>query len=251
MAEIIILGASNALPTLQAENSHFAVSVGERILLVDCGPNPLLTMERVGLEVHRLSDIILTHIHPDHMGGLPLFLMNLWLLGRTAPLTIHGLDYTLDRAERILDAFEWQTWPDFFPTRFHRLPEEEMTVLMDEDDLRVFASPVQHFLPNIGLRFEFLRENKTLAYSCDTEPCTAVIHLAHQADLLLHEATGPFRGHTSAAQAGEIASEAGARALYLIHYPTGRFSREDPSLQARQTFPGPVFLARDGMRITL
>lgn len=249
MPELIVLGASNAVPTLDAENTHLAARVGGRIVLVDCGSNPLVRLERAGLDFNAVSDLILTHFHPDHVAGLPLFLMDMWLLGRKAPLRIHGLAYTIERAEAMMALFGWQEWPNFFPTSFHRIPAEEMTPLLDFPELRMYASPVRHFLPNIALRFEFPGKKKSLAYSCDTEPCPAVIRLAQGVDILFHEASGPFKGHTPAAQAGEVAREAGAKALYLIHYPTGKFASGDPAAEARQAFSGPVILARDMMRV--
>ncbi len=249
MDELIILGASNAIPTQEGENTHIAIRAGERVVLVDCGSNPLLRLERAGLYFEAISDLILTHFHPDHVGGLPLFLMDMWLLGRETPLIIHGLPYTLDRAEQMMELFGWQEWPGFFPVSFHRILADEMTLVLDFPELRIYASPVQHFLPNIGLRVEFKRENKSVAYSCDTEPCSAVIHLSQGADALLHESSGPFKGHSSAAQAGEVARKAGAKTLYLIHYPTGKFATGDPAADARKNFPGPVLLARDMMRL--
>jgi ribonuclease Z len=68
-------------------------------------------------------------------------------------------------------------------------------------------------------------------------------------ELLLHEASGPYQGHSTAAQAGEVAARAGAGSLYLIHYPTGKFASGNPVAEARQTFSGPVTLARDLMRV--
>jgi len=249
MAELIVLGVSNAVPTLEGENTHIAIRAGERIVLVDCGSNPLLRLEHAGLDINAVSDLVLTHFHPDHVGGLPLFLMDMWLLGRKTPLVIHGLQYTLDRAEQMMELFGWQEWPGFFPVNFHRIPAQEMTILLDFPELRIYASPVRHFLPNIGLRIEFKEGNKTAAYSCDTEPCPAVVRLAQGVDVLLHESSGPFKGHTSAAQAGEVARKAGAKTLYLVHYPTGKFASGDPAAESRKNFPGPVLLARDMMRL--
>ncbi len=249
MTELIVLGASNAVPTLEGENTHIAIRAGERVVLVDCGSNPLLRLEQAGLDFEAISDLILTHFHPDHVGGLPLFLMDMWLLGRKTPLVIHGLDYTLDRAEKMMGLFGWEDWPNFFPVSFHRIPSRQMTLLLDFPELRIYASPVQHLLPNIGLRIELKRENKSVAYSCDTEPCQAVIDLAQEVDALFHESSGPFKGHTSAAQAGEVARKAGAKKLYLIHYPTGKFASGEPADEARKAFAGPVILARDLMRV--
>jgi ribonuclease BN (tRNA processing enzyme) len=46
-----------------------------------------------------------------------------------------------------------------------------------------------------------------------------------------------------------VAKKADAKALYLVHYPTGRFFSGDPAAEARKTFPGPVVLALDMMRV--
>ncbi len=249
MAELIILGASNAIPTAEGENTHLVFRAGNRTVLVDVAASPLLRLEQAGIDQHAITDLVLTHFHPDHVGGLPLFLMDLWLLGRKTPLVVHGLDYTLDRVRKMMELFGWAEWPSFFQVVFNRLPAADMTVLLETPELRIFASPVKHFVPNIGLRVEFCAEQKTLAYSCDTEVCPAVAQLAQGVDVLIHEASGPFKGHSSATQAGEVAAQAGAKALYLIHYPTGKFASGDPVLEAQQNFSGPVILARDLMRI--
>jgi ribonuclease Z len=126
-----------------------------------------------------------------------------------------------------------------------------MSLVLDCADFRVFASPVRHLIPTIGLRFEYHKSGKVLAYSSDTEPCAQVVRLAEGADVLIHEAAGEQIGHSSAAQAGGIAAQAEAAALFLIHYPTGRFAEGDPAQQARQKFQGEVSLATDFMTLDL
>ncbi len=251
MAEIIILGSSNAIPTSGSENTHFVIQCSGHTILVDCVSTPAVRLEQAGIELGTITDIVLTHFHPDHVGGLPLLLMNMWLLGRQQPLNIYGLSYTLDRVEALMGLYGWEDWPNFFPVKFHRVPAQTCAAVLVTPEFEILASPVKHFLPNLALRFHFKLEQKTLAYSCDTEPCPEVIQLARQADLLLHEASGPFTGHSSAAQAGEVARKAGARALGLIHYPTGRFFTGDPVAEARQHFSGQVFLAHDLDRFQL
>ena len=122
-----------------------------------------------------------------------------------------------------------------------------MSLAIGSPNLRIYTSPVKHLLPTIGLRVEFLSEEKTLAYSCDTEPCPQVVGLAHQVDVLIHEATGNSVGHSSAAQAGHIAREAKALSLYLIYYKT---SEQAAKLdEARKVYSGKLFLATDGLVI--
>jgi len=124
-----------------------------------------------------------------------------------------------------------------------------MTLALDADEFRVFTSPVQHLVPTIGLRIEFLQANKVLAYSCDTEPCPQVVELASEADVLIHEAAGTSSGHSSAAQAAGVAREANAKSLYLIHYPTGDTNYRSLLEEATQVYSGPVKLAEDFMTL--
>jgi ribonuclease Z len=249
MAELIILGSSNAIPTLGSENTHFAIVAGAHTVLVDCVSSPVVRLEQAGIDLQSITDVILTHFHPDHVGGFPLLLMDMWLLGRKQPLNVYGLHYTLDRTATMMGLYGWSKWPNFFTVNFCRIPADEMATVLQTPELDIFCSPVNHFLPNIGLRVEFKAGKKVFAYSCDTEPCPAVVQLAQAADLLLHEASGPFKGHSSAAQAGEVAAEAGAKSLSLIHYPTGRFTSGDLVAEARQHFSGEISLARDLQRV--
>lgn len=248
MSKVIILGSSNAAPTKEAENTHMLVLGKERTLLIDCVSNPIVRLEQAGVDFNNLTDIILTHFHPDHVSGVPLLLMDMWLLGRQTSLNIYGLHYTLDRVETLMNLYNWSEWPHFFPVVFYRLPSDEMAPVLSCDDFIVHASPVRHMIPNIGLRIKFANQ-KVLAYSCDTEPCDEVIRLSANADVLIHEATGESPGHSSAKQAGEIGSKAEAKKMYLIHYPTGRFERGDLVAEAKSAFDGPIELAKDFMTI--
>jgi ribonuclease Z len=252
MSRVIILGSSNAIPTPNSENTHLVVVGRERMVLVDTIGHSILRLEQAGLDFNNLTDIIVTHFHPDHVSGLPLLLMDMWLMGRHKPLNVYGLHYTMDRVENLMSSFSWAEWPNFFPVAFHRLPASEMTAVLDCQDFRVYASSVRHLIPTIGLRVEFSLANKVMAYSCDTEPCEEVVRLASGADVLIHEATGATRGHSSAAQAGEIAALAEVGQLYLIHYATGKFAdgaAEDLIQEARTRFQGEVALAKDFMTL--
>lgn len=251
MRRLIILGSSNAIPSEEQENTHMVLVGEQRTVLIDCVGTPVVRLQQAGVDPLQITDLILTHFHPDHVSGVPLLLMNMWLLQRKQPLNIYGLHYTLDCLEDLMDFYGWQSWPGFFPIAFIHVPDEAMVPVMESEEFRVFASPVRHFVPTMGLRIEVKPSGRVLAYSCDTEPCPAVVRLAQGADWLIHEATGPGFGHTSPEQAGTIASEAGARELLLIHYPTGAFARPDLVEQAQTQFEGPVALARDFMTLEL
>ncbi len=244
MAKVIVLGSSNAIPHKDHDNTHLVVVGEERAVLVDCSGNPTIRLEQAGLDFNVITDLVVTHFHPDHVSGVPSFLMDMWLMGRKQPLNIYGLHHTLDRLEALMGFFDWDKWPGFFPTAFVRLPASEQTTVLDCPDFKVISSPVQHLIPTIGLRVEF-KNRKVFAYSCDTEPCEQVVHLAEGADVLLHESSGLSRGHSSASQAAEIAAQAEVGRLFLIHYPNGPYRTTDLLADARARFQGEVALAED------
>jgi ribonuclease Z len=249
MSKLIILGVSNAISSQASENTHMVLVGQERIVMVDCVNNPIHRLGQVGVDFMGVTDLILTHFHPDHVSGVPLLLMDMWLRGRQRLLNIYGLHDTLDRMEKMLELYSWESWPKFFPVAFHHLPSRENMELLDFEEFKITASPVRHLIPTIGLRIEFKDSQKVLAYSCDTEPCAEVVRLASGADVLIHEATGFSLGHSSASQAGEIAARAEVGKLYLIHYPTGEYANGNLVAEARQKFQGEVGLATDFMTL--
>jgi ribonuclease Z len=78
-----------------------------------------------------------------------------------------------------------------------------------------------------------------------------VVRLASGANILIHESSGATLGHSSAEQAAEIARQAEVGALYLIHYPTGKYDTSTLVPEAKRKFAGPVALAEDYMAIDI
>lgn len=249
MSELIFLGTGAAVPDKEHHNTHLVFRNRSRAVLVDCGSSPTIRLEEAGIGLDEVSDIILTHFHPDHVGSLPLLLMNMWLVGRQNALRIYGLHHCLERVEGVMGFYQWENWPEFFPVAFHRLPELQRGLILELGDLKVYASTVRHVIPTIGLRFEVNNGERVLAYSCDSEPCLEVVHLAEGAEILIHEATGEEVGHSSARQAGEIAAQSGVQALYLVHYPTIGVTKRELLDEAGKSFSGKVVVAEDFDRL--
>jgi ribonuclease Z len=251
MTELVILGSAAATPTNEHHNTHMALVDSMGVVLIDCGGLPTIRLSEAGIELDQISDIILTHFHPDHVGGLPLLLMNMWLHGRAEALRIYGLHHTLERVEDLMGLYYWENWPHFFPVSFHRLPEQDQVKVLENQDHRIFSSPVKHVVPTIALRVDFLPDRFHFVYSSDTEPCQAVLDLARGADLLLHEATGASVGHSTGLQAAKLAQEAEVSELLLIHYPPEEYASQSALIQAQSSFSGKLSYARDLMRIAI
>jgi ribonuclease Z len=251
MTKLIILGSSNSIPDEKHDNTHMVLLGQNSKILVDCATNPIIRLQQAHVNVLDLTDIILTHFHPDHVSGLPLLLMDMWLMGRKRPLNIYGLHYTLERIENLMGFYAWENWPEFYPISFHQISGGELVPLINNDEFIIEASLVNHMIPCMGVRMKIISSGKVVAYSSDTEPCSQVIRMAEKADFLFHEATGLIHGYSSAMQAGDVASQAEAKVLYLIHYPTGEHPVDQLTSEAGLRFNGPVHLAEDFLSLDL
>lgn len=249
MTKLIILGTANAVPDEEHYNTHMAIQSRQGAILIDCPGNPILRLQKSGIEPNSLTDLIVTHFHPDHTNGIPLLLMHLWLLGRREPLTVHGLEHSIQRVIGVMELYEWQRWPDFYPVSFKTIAGTELVQVLENDEIKIYASPVCHLIPTLGLRIEQKDTHKVIAYSSDTEPCESMLKLAGNADILIHEAAGESKGHSSPAQAGQTARRAAAAELILIHYQTNHQDKDELVGQARRSFGGNVVIAEDLMEI--
>jgi ribonuclease Z len=250
MVRLLILGSSCLLCTESRHPTHLAFIGGKHGLLVDCGMSPRGRLERFRVGPDAVDDILITHFHPDHVAGLPQYLMELWLLGRKKPMTVHAGEVCLARIRQMLDMYEWQHGPDVFPVAFRAVRMAPEAAVLENGDFRLTASPVRHMVPTTAVRVECLSAGRHVVYSSDTEPSPELALLAKGADLLLHEATGEGVGHSGASQAAEVARQAGVRKLMLIHYRPDA-DPADLAAAARTVFSGEVEVAADGMEISL
>jgi len=250
MAKLILLGTASAVAFEGHENTYMVVKGDKSSILIDCAAKPLLQLKKTGIHFNDLSDLIITHFHADHVSGLANLLMDMWILGRQAEFCIHGSQHTISRVETLMSLFDWETWSNMYPVSFHTIPLEESFLVLENSEFKIHSSPVEHLIPALGLRFEYLENGFVIAYSCDTNPVEQVVRLAAGVDVLVHEAAGSFQGHSTSAEAGEIASQAQAGKLYLIHYSMYGGKTAAPIISgAERTFPREVILAEDLMEI--
>jgi len=73
MAKLIFLGTSNAISDENHENTHMVLVGKNSVVLIDCPNNPILRFQNASVNFSRLSDLVLTHFHPDHVSACHSF----------------------------------------------------------------------------------------------------------------------------------------------------------------------------------
>jgi ribonuclease Z len=246
VARLVVLGSAASVPDAAHDTVGLVVHGPGGAILIDCGGSPLHKLARAGIDPEEIRAVVLTHRHADHLYGLPMLIQGLWLDGRALSLPIYGPRQALDRAHELLALFGLAEREGMFLLEWHPVPLRTGRRMLEMGELVVTAAPVNHGdNETLALRFENEATKGAIVYSADTEPSQTLGTLAGGARILLHEATGDLPGHSSAAQAAEVAREAGVEQLVLIHYPVRGV---DPEMWRRQAtgFPGLVRLACDG-----
>ncbi len=196
-----------------------AVEGRSSLVLIDCGGDAAQRLLAHGLELKKLTALIVSHEHADHACGFPLLMERLWLAGIGASFDVHGIAPAIDQARRLHDVFDTSQWPHYPELRYHVFPEVEGARVLETADFVVTATPGDHAVPVAGFRFEDKSTGKVFVYSCDTERSEKVARLAAGADLLAHEASGRFPGHSSPADAAAVAASAGVKRMVMVHLP--------------------------------
>jgi len=69
--KIVFLGTGSAIPTLSRNHNSIYFRYKERNFLVDCGEGTQRQMRKAKLNLCKITDILITHVHGDHIFGLP------------------------------------------------------------------------------------------------------------------------------------------------------------------------------------
>ena len=247
--EIIFLGTGAPLHVSRATTGMLIRAEGCAPLLVDtCGGFELVRgLSSTGFPLAQIRNVIVTHRHFDHSGGMmALFLANM-------PLDIHALDDTYTG----ICEMKAGCIPD---TELHPEVRHHCVQFGERRDIGGFAVEfiqVEHRVPTAAIRIT--HGGRTMAFSADSLPCEGLNAVARDADLFICDTMCAERDgdsarnrtrslmHPTAREAAEISNRAGARRLACVHI--ARFGSPQNILEEAQAgFKGVVEVPNDGDR---
>jgi ribonuclease Z len=297
---VVFLGTAGSFPTIDRGLPAIAVHRGKELFLFDCGEGAQRQMFIAQIGFRYPLRVFISHLHGDHVLGLPGLLQTMSLFNVTHPVEVYGPPGIHSFFQAIVDVFRFR-----LPFPLQVLEVTEGTVC-DEEEYWVQAAWTEHRVPNLAYALlekerpgKFYpaqaralgvpegplwsqlqhgldvtlddgrvivpaqvvgppRRGRKIVYSGDTKPCAALLALARDADLLIHEATvddalaeraGQY-GHSTPRQAASLAKEANVKRLVLTHISMRYTDAEVLRQQAAAIFPN-VTVAEDFMELTV
>ena len=241
------LGSGDAFGSGGRFNTCFLVDRGEQSFLIDCGASAMVAIRKFGVDPNLIGSIVLTHLHADHFGGIPSFILDGQLVSRrTRPLTIAGPQGTRARLEALMEAHfpgSSKIKRKFNVDVIELVPQESTTV---SAGARVTSYIVNHpsGTPSLALRINC--DGTVLAYTGDTEWVDALIEVGREADLFIAECytfDRKIRFHLDYTTLSEKLPLIGAKRVVLTHM--------SPDMIARAATIDDCEVACDGLEVTL
>lgn len=144
------LGCGSAKPTPRHQPSSTVIDHRGSLYMIDCGEGAQLAFQRQRLKPTRLKHIFLTHLHGDHVLGLPGLISSLGLSSHGGAITIHTFEEGRKIITEILDFFAGEL-P--FDLQFNVIKPEEK-VILETSSLTVRTVSLRHRVPAVGFIFE-------------------------------------------------------------------------------------------------
>lgn len=146
---IYTIGCGSAKPSLRHDTSCTLVEYDNRLMMIDCGEGTQKQLLKYGIKQSHITDIFITHLHADHVLGLPGFVATTGLSDRTEPLTIH----TFEEGKKILtEIFDF--FSPYLPFRINfNVIENKEAIIYEDSKITVETIPLDHSVPAVGYIF--------------------------------------------------------------------------------------------------
>jgi ribonuclease BN (tRNA processing enzyme) len=243
---LTVAGSGDAFGSGGRFNTCFLLETAKSTLLVDCGASSLVALKARGIDPNRIDGVVLSHLHGDHFGGLPFFLLDAQFLARRErPLLIAGPPGTRARLDLAIEAL----FPRATANKWRfawEVVEIEVGQPTDVLGHSVTSTEVVHYsgAPSTALR---LSDGKSLfAFSGDTEWVEALLFVADGADLFICECygySGRLTGHLTWEILKPRLPDLRARRIMVTHMNPTMLARLDEVRAAG------ILVAEDGLTI--
>ena len=140
------------MPTLKHLPSAQAIYWQGKLLLLDAGEGVQLSLRANKIPFQKIEAVFISHMHGDHVLGLPGLIGSMNLLGRTKPLQLFGPEALKSYVKHSLELTHTHV---AFPLEFHALSEQGNSTIYQWQGSSVESIPVQHRIAAFGFAFHY------------------------------------------------------------------------------------------------
>jgi ribonuclease Z len=260
---VTLLGTGTPFPNAERFGSAILVEVAAKKLLFECGRGVVIRLTQGGTSPKEIDGLFLTHLHSDHVVGIPDLWLTGWFLGRSRALRIWGPPGTSSMVKHLAQAFAFdihirQAAPDPLPAKGVEIDAKEIEQgeIYNDGLARVSAFLVDHgtVKPAFGYRID--SAGHSVVISGDTKFCQNLVDFANGADCLIHAAWSANWKNPSQPSERSIASAEDAGRVFAMVKPklgvVYHYKDEDGlSDGVRKEYNGAFVIARDLMVIKI
>ena len=271
---VTLLGTGSPIPSIERFGPSILVQAGGQSLIFDVGRGAHQRLAQAGVSPGQIDAVFLTHLHSDHIVGIP----DLWLTSRrNRPWALFGPTGTVRMMDALKQAFSadiqarveetaglLQSADLLHPADVHAR-EIEPGVVYERGGVRVSAIPVDHgpIAPAYGYRIDY--HGRSVVLSGDTRVSPNLIEAAAGTQLLVHEVFQPsdslLKGnpviarvkqlHVDASEAGSIFQRVPPGLAVYSHIILTGVSTDELVKRTRANYGGPLVVGEDLMRFVI
>ena len=278
---VTLLGTGSPAPVMRRFGPGVLVQAGGKNLLIDSGRGVTQRLLQAGLRLGQVDALFLTHLHSDHIVGIPDLWLTGWLqaayAGRKGPFVVHGPAGTQALMDGLRQAYGWDIQAriadqNLDPESIRAVVTEfRPGVVYDQGGVKVSAIEVDHgelLKPAFGFRIDY--GGRSVSISGDTRFSENLIKHAAGSDLLIHQvaaareellALPSFKvildHHTKPEEAGTVFSRVKPKLAVYYHFVLLGSPKVPPITEkevvelTRKTYAGPLVVGEDLMAFRL
>ena len=264
MFRVVLLGTGTPSPSTERLGPSILVQAGVEKLVFDVGRGVFVRLNQLGIAYRDLTGLLFTHLHSDHVSGLP----DLWLTGRFAGrapetnLDVWGPSGTKSMVSNLALAYQFDlNARQHLPSTQGALVAHDIAegAVFSRNGVAVSAIAVDHgnVAPAFGYRIDY--RGRSVVLSGDTRYSAHLIEKSIGVDLLVHEVaavassasttdTTRIMGlHLSPEEAGTVFSKVQPKLAVYSHILTFGVSDDELTARTRKTYAGPLVVGTDLM----
>ncbi len=274
---VTLLGTGSPSPIMRRFGPGVLVEVGGKKLLIDCGRGVTQRLMQAGLRLGQVDALFITHLHSDHVVGIP----DLWLTGwleasyaqRKGPFGVYGPNGTQNLMDGLARAYDWDVKARIADQKLDpvsiqaQVTQFKEGVIYEQNGIKVSAIEVDHgelLHPAFGFRVDY--DGRSVVISGDTRFSENLIKHAAGTDLLIHQVAAAHEDllkiptfkviidhHTQPHEAGNVFTRVKPKLAVYYHFVLLGIPKIPPVTEqevlemTRKTYSGPLLIGEDLM----